>query len=572
MKHILLVLLAGSILSIQNLHAQSAVHMFNEAYGDYENGNYQAGLSKLSRLENELGATNAKIESLRTLLYNEQGDTRNALLSAEKYFKTKPDPRSDGYGSMRSLYDELKSIMQTDFASRKDQLEKSRKAELANVDTDKKRETDQYHYNIARSSGTIQALQLFLSKNSTRSLEDSAKYLIGQIKLEQKQERLVNEGIKLLSDGKSREAVLKLQSAQEIKFSSAVKLIIDDAKEFSRKAAISDGNMAMLEEQWSKAVAEFKYALSVKSDSETQKSLYKATEELEYYTALRSKDPVLVSQYLQKYTNGIKRNHAETFLFEHYLAAGFSDKKEKDLSGMQANIGQLKTLKSTRNWKIFANAYYELVLDHAKLLGQAKKKIRRNNISQEIAHYEELDSESGKNYDAKISALKWKKKEWNRPGRFYLAYQTESSFTDIGLGIGYLSNSGLGFIFQARGSLQVWAANEDESFDTKGKTVQKGVINLIFTKKVIHPLFIYAGGGAAFVNRILPDPVDAGKGYVYADDELTTPNAEAGVIIAIKPITISGGVSMPYLSKKNKELLGITEYPLEIALGVGIAL
>lgn len=568
----LISILIGCLVLIINTHAQNSAQLFNEAYSDYENGSYESGLAKLARLENDMGKTNAKIESLKTLLYNDKGDTRNALLSAEKYFRTNPDINSDGYRSIKELYNELKARMQSDFQSKKEQLERSRTEALSEVDSDLVRETDQYNYNIVRNARTLNSLETFLRNNSTKELRDSANALMNIIKQEQKQELLIREGIMLLEKGNFRDGISKLDAAQAIKHLGFVKNMLDEAWRFSRDHAIATGDMALLDQDWSVAMQNYEYAYKIREDKELKEKLLRAKEELEFSVAVRSDNANLVKKYISNYPTGRRRNHAEAFLFDYYFAAAAKDKKNKNIDSLQLDINELKALKLAKNWKIYSNAYYDIVLEHAKLMGQTNRKQHKRLIGREIATYEELDAESGKDYDSRIRSLKWRRKEWTRPGRFYLAYQTESSFTDVGLGIGYLSNGGLGFIFQARAPLQVWAAKEEESFETKGKTIQKGVINLLFTKKIVHPLHVYGGGGVAFVNRIFADPEEAGKGYVYTDEELTTPNVEAGIIIAVKPLTISAGVSSPFLSGKNKEHLGITKTPIEIAVGIGLAL
>ena len=567
-----MILFTGSI-TIQSLHAQAPTQLYNEAYSAYEDGNYIEGLEKLDRLQKALGTTNPKIQSLRTLLYNEQGDIRNALLAAEKYFKTHPDHQSDGYQSMQSLYSELKERMKNDFNSRKDELEQQRKKELSQAENDATKESDLYRFSIAKEASSMKVWNEFLSLNSTKSLDDSAKIFIARLKQQEKQQALINEGMMLLSQEEHRKALNILQQAQQLGQLSSLKKVINEASEFSRNQAIRSGNIAILESNWVKAINEFEYALNIKKDDVLLQQIDLARQELEYENAVEKNDPALVVQYLQKYPSGIKLNHAEAYLFNYYINKGFKSKNQKDLAGVSAAIISLKEMKHAKNWTVFDDSYYELLLEHAKLIGQSNKKTRIQTIATEIGDYKELNREAGGNYAGKINRLERKQREWNRPGAFYLAYRTESTFTDLGFGVGYLSNLGLGFIFEARAPLQAWSGKTGESFEIKGREYQKGVINLIFTKKIRYPLYAYAGAGAAFINKIIPDNSEPGKGYVESEfGEITTPNAEAGLIIALKPISISGGVSMPYLSNKNKEQLGITNTPLEISIGVGIAL
>jgi hypothetical protein len=105
------------------------------------------------------------------------------------------------------------------------------------------------------------------------------------------------------------------------------------------------------------------------------------------------------------------------------------------------------------------------------------------------------------------------------------------------------------------------ADGEGRIYDA-GKTRAKYITaygNMALTYKIIHPLWIYAGGGVASYARVEDRPGVENDSKMVTMKNLIMPNAEGGIFIALKPVVLSFGMSMPIFSKEQKVLLNIRE-------------
>lgn len=549
------------------LTAQDHKMNFLQAYEAYEAGDYTGSIAKLDALEQSLGKTNPKIQSLKTLVYYETGDVNRALLELERYFRTSPDKTTSEYENMVALHKELQEASRAHFSSVRQKLEKQKEQELREADEAIKAEKDQFYYQVARQAGTIEAYELFLQKSSTPELDKVVKELLAEEKKNQEYETLLNEGFAHLAGGAPLQAIEKFTAASNMRASDWLTQQLNDAREYAADLAWNAGNKDLVAGRWVSAANHFKQVIAFRNSPEAARRLAQAQDEASYEAAVKSATAEGYHSYLKKYPDAIWKKAAEKFLLHHYLEAAAQSLASHQSVDVKANLEKARAFQSSEYWTVFKNEYYRLMLHEAVYLTSGPKKQRMEGILPAIAYYEELNAGSGTSYSSRLKMLKWKNKEWNRPGMGYFAFHSDATFDEVGLVFGVDKNRGLGFNISIRTAPQALAANE---FKHNGMQHVKGIANLNLTKKIIYPLWIYAGGGYASFQSINPLASDPSKGAL-GDETVDTFNIETGVSLHLKPVYLAVGSSFPYLNAKQNAQLGFTKSPsyLNVAIGFG---
>ena len=559
----LLLLFAGTI------YAQSAQSAFNDAFSAYESGNYEESLNKTAQAENLLGTTNSKIQSLKALNYYEKGDQKNALLELELYFTTNPDINSGGYSDMLLLREELKLNLQQSFEDNRKDLERKREAELGAIAASYSDQKDRLSFDIAKEAGTIQALELFLQNNNSASLAEEARRLIDKEKERLRYENLVERGLDLLARNLPLEAKESLLQAAQIKNDPWLQQQIQEAKINTASMAYAQGLKEFYSEDYSGAIVSFKTALENNPTSKIQERLKQAEEELAFQQAQILKDPNLMKLYLQNFPDGNKRYLAEIFLFENYIASTKESLVKKSYSQTESNLEELERLKPLKHWSVYSSTYYDLVLQQARQLTEGNRSTRKANIGFAIARYQELNDVFEDRYKGKFKSLKWRQKEWNRPDMLYFTYATDPTFNDIGFELGSHDNSGIGFGINVQFSKQLFTGDISEEIELRDLDHLKGIANINFTKKILYPVWLHAGGGYANLVPLIPNE-DNSMGVMDEENQIHTINFTGGVNIHLKPVVFSLGASYPILSEEQNIELGLDQNPVYLTLGAGL--
>ncbi|MUP46486.1 hypothetical protein E0K83_12135 [Gramella sp. BOM4] len=551
------------------LSAQGAQSTFNEAFSAYEAGNYEASLRKAEETEKILGGTNSRLQSLKVLNYYEKGDQKNALLELELYFNTKPDQFSSAYSDMENLRQEIKASIKQSFENSKLELEKKREDELAALTSSYTSQKDLLAFKIAQQAGTIQALELFLSGNKSENLKLEAQKLI---ELEQNRLRynsLVENGLELMSRNLPTQAKESFMEAAKIKSEPWLQERIQEAKIAIASLAYSKGLEELNSKEFANSISSFKIAYENDPTPEIHRKILEAEEEFTYQQAFENKDPRQMKIYLDTYSNGRKRYLAEIFCFENYIKLTKKSLESSNYTETEKNLKELGNLNSLEHWKVYSPIYYNLVLQQAQQLTKGKKTERKSNIHLAIAHYENLDANSGKNYNGRLGYLKWKQKEWNRPDMLYVAFKTDQSLNDVGFEFGSHNNNGLGFGLDLQLSKQLLSVESSNEFELKDLDHLKGLANLKVSKKILYPLWIYAGGGYANLVGVIPNE-DKTLGSTDDENQVDTVNFIGGFNIHFKPVVFTLGASYPLLNEKQNLQLGLENNPLYITMGAGI--
>ncbi|HEY0896445.1 MAG TPA: hypothetical protein VGE15_07840 [Sphingobacteriaceae bacterium] len=547
--------------------AQDARMNFQSAYEAYEAGDFSGSLAKISKIEQGLGKTNPRIQSFKAVVYNEMGDVKRALYETEVYFRTSPDKNSSEYDSMVSLYQELKDESKARFDAAGKELERQKQREIQEAEKAITAEKDQFYYKVARQAGTIEAYELFLQKNSTPELKVIVEELLAAEKKKRNYDSLITEGLVLMADRSPLSALEKFQAAAKLQASDWLSKQISEARDYAADLAWGQGNQDLSAGRWTSAVDNFKRVLSFRNSSEAKSKLQQAEDEAAYAAAVRSADAQRFKSYLQAYPNGLWKKQAEKFLLIHYKEAADRSLTAHQSAEVKAALQEMKALQASEYWQHFKTDYYRIMLDEAVYLTSRSRKERMQNIGPAIAYYEELNEGSGTSYGGRLKALKWKNKEWNRPGMGYIAYHSDASFDEIGLVFGMDKNRGVGVSVSLRAGLGAFAADE---FKYTGKDHVKGMLTLNFTKKIIYPLWIYAGGGYTNFQSVVRLGSDQSKA-VLGDEVIETFNLETGVSLHLKPVYLSVGSSFPYLNAEQNAQLGFAKSPsyMNVSIGFG---
>jgi len=146
----------------------------------------------------------------------------------------------------------------------------------------------------------------------------------------------------------------------------------------------------------------------------------------------------------------------------------------------------------------------------------------------------------------KIALAEKKHKKYGRPDRGYLAYVYDS-IAPIGLSIGSINNRSIGMYLS--GSINTDLFTEEatstiigDGFPTETK-VGYGDAILGLTKQIAYPVWIYAGGGAAFKN--IYEGWDTGNEIEWVkntEESNISFIGDAGVIINISSLFLRAGV------------------------------
>lgn len=162
---------------------------------------------------------------------------------------------------------------------------------------------------------------------------------------------------------------------------------------------------------------------------------------------------------------------------------------------------------------------------------------------------------------SRISSLESKRKRWSRPDHGFFGWSADQN-NMYGMTTGSLETRGVGFYFSVRTGKDIfkstasWKTNDANSLDesvnkNKSYTGQNyyqqvyGTFGL--SKKLVHPLWIYAGLGVASNNELREFKDNNGKiEYVSNKDaKYITVNPEAGVRLKLGFLLLSYGANRP---------------------------
>jgi hypothetical protein len=524
-KYILVILFLAASVTIS---AQSASQLFENAKQSYENSQYSQAVSYLDQCQKALGAPSPRIESLRTLVYYGDDQWEKAYLSINKYFQM-----ANGRYSNTTAHKELV------------QLKSTIQSRLENKDAAYKDEIDRKR--MQEADKEINELESISQKRSEAQKKESERSLFNLYSKTENEAEL-RQYVTIFGESELGKKIK--QKADYIDY-------------------VNSGDQSFRKEQFANAVSNFKKAYNIfKSDSVYQRILL-ATEELDYQTAVKSTELADYEAYYVKYPKGTYIQTVSNSLVKYHLKQVETSTKQKYFSSISGQLSAAAEYIQKAS-PIYRSNYYKAQLDAAKAMESNGNMIKqqRSYFSQVQTYYKSYYDYSG----AKDPAMKKHMDKLSRQNRRIFGYGDNYAAFSIradqeafaGFDIVSLNHRTLGFMLSARANPHMFendADGEGSVYDA-GKTRAKYITaygNVALTYKVIHPVWIYAGGGVASYAKVEDRPGDENDSKMVTTKNLAMPNAEGGIFIALKPVVLSFGVSMPIFSNEQKVLLNIRE-------------
>lgn len=524
-KYILAVLFLIESVSVS---AQSASQLFENAKQAYENNQYSQAVSYLDQCQRALGATNPRIESLRTLVFYGDDQLEKAYLSINKYFQM-----STGKYSNTTAHKELVELRST-ILSR-----------LIYKDDSYKRDIERKRMEAADKE--INALESISQNKRETQKKESEKTLYN---LYSKTDNLaeLKEFVAFFGETESSKKIK--QKADYIEF-------------------VENGDRLFKKELYNTALTNYKKAHNIfKSDSISRKIAI-TTEELDYQTAVNSTQLDDYKAYFKKYPQGKYIQTVSNSIANFHLKEVETAIQSKKYSVIEEKLSLAKNYLE-KAAPLYSRNYYQAQLNAAKALESNGNLIKRDKV-----YFNQVRNFYKNYYNFSLTKDPSMKNHMNKLDRQYkriFGYGDNYGILSIradqeafaGLDIGSLNHRRLGFLLTVRANPHMFendADGEGRIYDA-GKTKAKYITaygNMALTYKIIHPLWIYAGGGVASYAKVEDRPGVEDNSKMVTMKSLIMPNAEGGIFIAIKPVVLSFGISMPVFSKEQKTLLNIQE-------------
>jgi tetratricopeptide (TPR) repeat protein len=511
MKYLFVILL--SVLSC-TVFAQSASELFQSARAAYEKGDNSTAIQLLRSCEAALGRSNPRIESLRALCYANEQDWVNASVALNTYFRTAPasNAGTEAHKDMLALKEKVDSEINEADRKFKEKLDKKRMDEAKEFEQQQVSEEMSRINEVYRNSTDPDELQQFLTMfpNSPR--------------------------------------------ANEIKF----------------KKYVSEGDRDMNARRWTPAVENFTKALNIKSDATVKVKLVKAQDEQAYALAVQKNTIEEYESYLSKFPSGIHKEDADAVLQKNYLRLAREYVTSNDFNN------------AVYYYKAYQNRYPqgpEIKTVNAELcnyyLAEAKKAEKVKSVSsvqRAIELYTTAKQCENAVSQSHLKSLNRKVKRWSRPDESFMGWHADETNL-IGFMVGGLKSRKVDWYFSGRtgsGFFKTKASWETDSKNSLQESVNKdkkftGTIiaselyaNIGLTKRIVYPLWIYAGAGVAFNTELREFKSTTGSDEELVenkDAKFTAFNPEGGLYMLLGPFVLRYGINKPMSAKYTGSLI-----------------
>jgi hypothetical protein len=506
------------LLSISS-RAQSASEIFKQAMVAFENGSNGSCINYLLNCESILGKTNPKIESLRALAYNASGDWTKASIALKTYFKIAP---SSNIGT--PAYKDLLAI--------------NEKVEAQIKLADKE----------------------FIEKRDEKRMAPADEIVKQRSNAEESKQRQ----LKLISDKKIFDIYKESNDPKELQEFVKMYPASPEVNNITFKQLVLEGDQKVANQDWRKAIDKYSEALQIKDNEKVEEKRAIAWDELTYENAeILSADVGPMERYLDKYPLGLHVGQAEEYLKKEYLERARAA-RGKDFATAELFYKRYQE-RFPRGSKIktvdaeLCSLYYN----------EGKKYEKSKNISDismAIQLFTNANNCGKKTSDRKMASLKRKERKGYRYDDSFWGWHADEKNL-YGLMFGGLKNKKIGIYISARvgngifESTTYWETNNDNSVaksnDLKktftGTITSKSIYgNFGITKKVFHPVWLYAGAGVCVNSELrqFEHNITHEKEFAEnADKKFTALNVEAGIYLRLAGIVFRYGVNRPMNDK-----------------------
>jgi hypothetical protein len=516
MKYLLVILL--TVFS-STVIAQSASELFQSAREAYEKGDNGAAIQLLRNCEAALGRSNPRIESLRAYCYASEQNWVNASVALNTYFRTAPSSNAgtDAHKDLVALKEKVDGEIKEADRKFKEKLDEKRMEEAKEFEQQQLR-GETTRLNELKAASESRMYEVY--KNSTDPNE-----------LEQFLTMFPNS-----------------RRANEIKF----------------KKYVADGDLDMNAMRWTAAVENYTRALEIKSDAAVRVKLTRSRDEQAYEHTVQKNTIEGYESYLSGFPSGVHKEEADKVLQKSYLKLA----REYVSAG---NFSQ-----AVYYYKAYQNRYPqgpEIQTVNAELcnyyVSEAKKEEKTKSIGsmqRAIELYTTAQQCGNVVSKSHLNSLNRKVKRWSRPDESFIGWYGDKTNL-IGFMVGGLKSRKLDWYFSGRtGSgffkdKASWKTNSKNSLEesvNKDKKFTGTIIpseiyaNIGLTRRVMYPLWIYAGAGVAANTELRQFKSTTGSDEELVenkDAKFTAPDVEGGIYLLLGPFVFRYGVNKPMSAK-----------------------
>lgn len=512
MKYLVFIFL--TILSAAS-HAQSPSEIFQSAREAYEKSNNNGAVNLLANCEAALGRTNPRIESLRSLCYYNLGDWVNASISLNTYFKIAPSSNTgtNAHNDLVTLKEKVDAKLKEADFNFKYELDKKRMTE-ATVYEQQQISEENARTSALRSASAAEMYELY--KNSSDPEE-------------------LNTFLSMFPNS---------PRVNDIKF----------------KKYVADGDLDMIAKRWTPAVENYTRALELKSDATVRSKLTRARDEQMYELTVQKNSLEGYENYLALFPSGIHKQGADKVLQKNYLRLArdyvTANNYNQAVYYYQAYQNRYPQGPEIQTVNTELCSYY---------VAEAKKaeKIRKvNSVKWALELYNNAAQCGMPASKSHIKALNQKVKRWSRSDVIFYGWHADEENL-AGIMGGSLNNRKIGMYISARTGGGFFKTAADWETDNKnsltesidkdkkftGDIVPKVVhVNFGLTQKLIHPFWLYAGGGVTFNAELRKFVKTSGSNEEYVankDEKYTAFNPEGGLFLWLGPFVFRYGINKP---------------------------
>lgn len=564
-----------ALLSQPHALAQTARASYQQAEQAYETGQYAESLAHLGTAERSLGGTNPRIQSLRTLNYYAQNDPVHALVELTRYFRGVPSEaqNTDAYKDMQALREELTARNKGYFEQQKQTLAQAQGQEIAALDIQIAHEKEEASFALVKESGSPQALNDFLRQYPSSAHRAEVRAGIGAVEKDMAFETLVAEGDAFRFAGRWQSALRPYTEALKLHDDRAVGRTLAQVRELRFLELLALGRGHAQARRWASAVAAYEEAAEIKAPPELLSALATARDEAAFAAAEQRDTVQGYEAYLTAYAAGLHALKADAILLKLFLDGAEQAYRQRQTDEVKRLLAAAAIRgENSLVWPTFSPQYYNVMHREAQRLTTGKKADRIKQVGGAIAYYQVLHAQASQPYGPELRHLLGKQKAWQGEDYSYFAYRRDLH-NDIGFDFGMNNNLGWGGFVSIRGPWQglIGDYEDDKPFDRKGRDHFQLLCSFNVSKKVIYPLWVYAGAGYAQFTAFEAVPNQPTRGFIPSKNVRAAGgiNTEFGVLVNIRPVTFSLGVSAPQFSAANQQLLQLSGTPLILNAAIG---
>lgn len=542
--------------------SQGAKEYFGLAKKALQGDDATSCIELLKGAERKLGGSNAKIEALKTQAYVLQNDWINARISINHYkrFLSTSNLSADAFQVMKDLETEVTQgleKLEKDFKAWKEKEAEASLQQISNrVETE---DAGRKRRMATLNSGNTQRLNdVMLSSNNEEILHllvtESPDYASKFRNIKADWEKALRQDTWEAYDAFVTKYPSSLYTDQARR-----KLTITKNKTFDE--FVTKANAYYNSGKYRDALVNYEKAYALKTQSLVHSRILECQDEIVYEETLASKDYDTFTSYLKKYPESRHRSYIERSLIVYHFKKAMTALEKRYVDDFDAQVTAVyEKFKVTPTWSLYEREYNELLLKGAALVTQGKKEFRVKQVGKGIKYLTQANASAhDPAIGTRIKRLEARQRAWTRNEKEgYVAYR-RSTLTNVGVEFGLNPNLKYGGFISCKFDTRL-ATDPMEEFLRNGRDYLQTTINLNFSKRIFHPVWIYIGPGYAEFVKVSPSTTNPDYGYIPEKaDKLVGRgiNFDAGIILKMGIVNFSLGVSTPYFSKDTKEKLGI---------------